>query len=34
MREFAPRIFQADSTRIISEPQEPPEPMQPKGHIR
>jgi dipeptidyl aminopeptidase/acylaminoacyl peptidase len=34
MREFAPRIFQADSTRIISEPQEPPEPTQPKGHIR
>ena len=34
MREFAPRIFRSDSTRIISEPQGPQEPMQPKGHIQ
>ena len=38
MREFAPRIFRSDSTRIISEPQEPQGPHErqgpqgPKGH--
>ena len=32
MREFAPRIFQSDSTRIISEPQGQQEPKYPKGY--
>jgi acetyl esterase/lipase len=34
MREFVPRIFQSDSTRIISEPQGQQEPKPSKGHTR
>ncbi len=34
MREFVPRIFQSDSTRIISEPQGQRQPKPSKGHTR